>query len=279
LFFQCGGKRKAMSKLPRFGAGGASSIVEGGAAAAIIGKVGQIGNEFSEIKDWYDGDGGEPIANFNLPTGFRTGGGGVRGGSLGPAPQQAAAPTPTRPVIPQQRISQVDNALSRAGQRSNNQQSRGFTVDGDGDVFMQPRAPGPGDLLPLDADWGVEEGALRDAIRRDRIQRGVRNAALIGLGGITANEIRNTWKERAEWIAKNSGTPYEAKFPVPGIIPTDGAGDLDPSMKPPELPVFPAETNPRAPQERTASNWILPINNQKRARFVNSNESKIDCSC
>ena len=43
-----------MSKLPRFsggGAGGASSIAEGGAAAAIIGKIGQIGDEFSEIKD------------------------------------------------------------------------------------------------------------------------------------------------------------------------------------------------------------------------------------
>ena len=40
-----------MSKIPRFGQGGGSSIVEGGAAAAIIGKVGQIGDEFSETKE------------------------------------------------------------------------------------------------------------------------------------------------------------------------------------------------------------------------------------
>ena len=265
-----------MSKLPRFGGGG-SSIVEGG-AAAIIGKVGQIGDEFSEIKDWYDGDGGQPIANFNLPTGFRAGGGGVRGGSLGPVPQQQAQ-QPTIPIVPQQRMQQVDNALARAGQRSNNQNGRGYTVDDDGDVFMMPGPPPPGSLLPLDADWGVEENALRDAIRRDRIQRGVRSAAIIGLGGVTANEMRKTLKERAEWIGKNSGAPYEAQFPVPSI-PTDGADDLDPSMKPvPELPVFPSQNNPRAPQERTASSWIMPINNQKRAVVVSNNQSGIDCSC
>ncbi len=275
-----------MSKLPRFpgGAGGSSSIVEGGAAAAIIGKVGQIGDEFKQIRDWYDSnDGGEPLADFNLPSNGIRFGGGVRG-ELGPVPTQAGPALqprqPTIPVVPQQRIQQVDNALARAGQRSSNQNGRGFTVDEDGDVFMNPNPPPPGFLLPLDSDWTAEEGALRDAIRRDRFRQGFRNVAIAGLGGVTAGEAYQTWKERAEWIAKNSGTPYEAKLPMPTTIPTDPAGDLDPSTNPvPNLPVFPAQTNPRAPQERTASNWLMPIDNQKRAVAVIHPSKEVDCSC
>ena len=139
-------ERKTTSKLPRFGGGGGSSIAEGGAAAAIIGKIGQIGDVVSAVKDWYDGsDGGDPLPDFIIPSnGVRFGGGGVRG-ELGQAPTQAGPalpPQPTIPVVPQQRIQQVDNALARAGQRSNNQNARGFTVDDDGDVFMMPGPPG-----------------------------------------------------------------------------------------------------------------------------------------
>jgi hypothetical protein len=264
-----------MSKFPSFGGGGGSSLAEGGAAAAIIGKIGQIGDEFKQIDDHISGRDQEYTPGV---IGSYRGIGGFQGGSLTRSSPTQAGPRPTGPpVVPRQRIAQVDNALSRAAQSSNNQESRGFTVDGDGDVFMLPGPPPPGTLLPLDADWTVEEDALQRAIRRDRFQRGARNVVIAGLGGVTANEAYQTWKQRAEWAVKNSGTPYEATFPVG--IPSDGAGDLDPSMKPPELPNYPSQTNPRAPQERTSSNWLQPVNNAQRAVFVGGSSSKNDCAC
>jgi hypothetical protein len=275
---------------PRFPSSG-GSLAEGAAAAAIIGKAGQIADEFKQIHDHIRGNDQRINDNRTFrPGDVRTGGGRqrtpeqqrwfdrmLRGENVGAYPESindggSPLPPPQRPIIPpQQRIDEVKNALEDAAKTSTRQgNNRGFIVDSDGDVIM---GPSRGVLMPFEHDWTAEADELRNW-QTPRQRAG--QIAMIGIGGETAREAYTTWRERAKWMAKNSGTPYEAKMPV--TIPTDAPGDLDPGMKPPDLPVFPSKPNPIVPQQRTSSNWIMPVNTSNRVSVV-GHKDEVNCKC
>jgi hypothetical protein len=162
-------------------------------------------------------------------------------------------------------------------ERRQNQQQQGWENDNDN----IPR----GTLLPEADDWTDdlnqdpnETDAERDSRRRrsEWIRRGT-NAAIIGIGGLSAAEAARTWKDRVKWVAKNSGTTQQRQYPLPPSIPNSGQpSDLDPSAG--DLPVYPAQPNPRAPIERTVGGWIRPIDTTDRASSM-VDTVPMDCSC
>lgn len=157
---------------------------------------------------------------------------------------------------------------------------------------QQPAAPVPrGVLLPVAGDWTAdldedpnETNAERDS-RRQRAEwtRRGRNAAIVGIGGVSAGAIASTWKERAKWAAKNSGTTQQRQFPGPvNSIPNSGKpADLDPHQTDPSLPVFPSKPVPRSPVDRTSSCWIRPVAHTERVIATQSETHHVsmDCTC
>jgi hypothetical protein len=135
-----------------------------------------------------------------------------------------------------------------------------------------PMAP-VGVLLPIEDDWTVDLGldpnesdVERDARRRrsEWIRRG-RLAGITAIGGISAGEIYNSWKDRSKWVIKNSGTIQGRKYPLPPSIPNAGG---------------PGDLIPDDPIPNTPDNWIRPVQNYQRAVFVqNLDPHAMDCSC
>jgi hypothetical protein len=156
----------------------------------------------------------------------------------------------------------IDRAFDDAARDSNN--SSGVPPP-----YRVPR----GTLLPFADDWTDDIRRLQEyETPRGRAQRNIRNIAIIGLGGVTAREGYTTWKERAKWMIKNSGSPYEAKMPV--TIPIDGPADLDPGNN---LPVYPAQPNPRQSIER--SNAGSQHANSEYDRAIVSQLERNTCCC
>jgi hypothetical protein len=151
------------------------------------------------------------------------------------------------------------------------------------DEEMKRSHPPRGTLLPhadddfdMNADPNESDQQRNNRLIRERWLRGTQ--AIIG--GATVPAAILTARERAKWLAKNSGTTQNRMYEPPTIPSSGGPSDLDPSTKPPELPIFPAKPEV-TPPARSSPRWIRPIANTNRASFVpdNSGQQAMDCSC
>jgi hypothetical protein len=129
----------------------------------------------------------------------------------------------------------------------------------------------------MNADPNEAEQQRDNRLSRERWLR--RTQTIVGGTSVGAAIIAA--RERAKWLAKAPATTQNRMYPLPSI-PTAGAqSDLDPSTKPPELPIFPAKPEVN-PLDRSSASWIKPIaNTTNRASFVpeNSGPQEMDCSC